>query len=124
MPEDNGGYVGAIILMIVTGIIASGLRFCRSVTEASEHIARSKARPTPVATHRPLHETTTTATPLVHGLLGLLHHSEVCRIDSPEHSEFLGWVFSMRIIQQEGGDGNQHAKRCPAGGAREHGSRR
>ena len=42
MPENNGEYAGAIILMIVTGIIASGLRVYRSVTEASERMERNK----------------------------------------------------------------------------------
>ena len=79
MPENNGEYAGAIILMIVTGIIASGLRVYRSITEVSERIARNKARTTPVATHRPLQENNTTATPpLVHGLFGPFHHNEVC----------------------------------------------
>lgn len=78
MPENNGEYAGAIILMIVTGIIASGLRVYRSTTEVSERIARNKARTTPVATHGPLQENSTTATPLVHGLFGPFHHNEVC----------------------------------------------
>lgn len=59
VPENDGEYVGAIVLFIVTGIIASGLRVWRSVREAAERIERNKVlhRYCFVVMHEPIFST-------------------------------------------------------------------
>jgi hypothetical protein len=42
VPETKGEYAGAIILFMVVGVIASGLRTLRSVQEAAERLERNK----------------------------------------------------------------------------------
>jgi Ctr copper transporter family len=47
VPENDGQYAGAVILCIVVGIVASGLRILRSVMESRERIHRSIVRTPP-----------------------------------------------------------------------------